>query len=562
MHASRAQRYILAVILGMLFVLPDSSFGQTAQVKYWIFLDGKTSATRSGKTIDTAEVTSKALERRRARATATRTDALDRNVSPDYLNSLESHGAVIVNQSRWLNAATAYLNDEARQRIENLPFVKEVRPVGTAMKLSTRPEPLALEVPVTPISRKLRLDYGASSTQLEIVNAIAPLERGINGSGVTVGILDTEFGDFSHPAFSNMVSDGRLLGYQNLTDGSQASRHGLYVASIMIGFAEGDLIGPAYGADVLAATTEYSPTETNQEEDDWVAGLEWLESQGAEVVNSSLGYNEFDPGQNSYDISDLDGNTAVTTIAADIAVSLGVVVVNSAGNEGCNSPAQCWYYIITPADGDSVIAVGGVNPSGVKEGFSSWGPTADGRTKPDVSAMGSSVRFAVPTSGYAAGGGTSFAAPMVSGIVAQMLQVNPLLTPMEVMQILRSTASQSASPDNALGWGVVDADAAILQAQASSVDTPGELRRQTTIEVYPNPVTSAVNFVIDNPETAEPAALKVYNLLGKHVATVWEGVATPSESFSWTPSNLPDGIYVYRFSSQTETVSGSLVLIQ
>lgn len=564
MRTSRSLLTTVVLSLATLFVFPPSGIAQTQTqpAKYWIMLDGKPAYTELNKQVESAQVSEKAIERRRLKATSSKHELLDRNVSPDYLRELNNVGVEILNTSRWLNAVTAFLDEQTLRDVQSLPFVKDVRLVASASILSVEPEPLTLEQPTQPLDKSLRLDYGASAAQLEMVNAIAPLERGINGTGVTIGILDTEFGGFAHPVFSDMVSDGRLLGYQNLTPGSQTSRHGQYVASIMIGFEEGELIGPGYGADVYAATTEYAPTETNQEEDDWVAGLEWLESQGADVVNSSLGYNEFDAGQNSYSTTDLDGNTAITTIAADIAVSLGVVVVNSAGNEGCNSPTQCWYYIITPADGDSVIAVGGVNPSGAKEGFSSWGPTADGRTKPDVSAQGSSVRFAIPTSGYASGNGTSFASPMVAGVVAQILQVNPLLTPVEVRQILRDSASQSANPDNALGWGIIDADAAILQAQSLDADTPASQPNATSVDVYPNPVTSDVTFLVNPADTGGRSTLEVFDILGRRVNTLWSGTLNTSQRIFWTPSNLPDGIYVYRFSSDSESITGSIVVIQ
>lgn len=564
MRTSRSLLTTVVLSLATLFVFPPSGIAQTQTqpAKYWIMLDGKPAYTELNKQVESAQVSEKAIERRRLKATSSKHELLDRNVSPDYLRELNNVGVEILNTSRWLNAVTAFLDEQTLRDVQSLPFVKDVRLVASASILSVEPEPMTLEQPTQPLDKSLRLDYGASAAQLEMVNAIAPLERGINGTGVTIGILDTEFGGFAHPVFSDMVSDGRLLGYQNLTPGSQTSRHGQYVASIMIGFEEGELIGPGYGADVYAATTEYAPTETNQEEDDWVAGLEWLESQGADVVNSSLGYNEFDAGQNSYSTTDLDGNTAITTIAADIAVSLGVVVVNSAGNEGCNSPTQCWYYIITPADGDSVIAVGGVNPSGAKEGFSSWGPTADGRTKPDVSAQGSSVRFAIPTSGYASGNGTSFASPMVAGVVAQILQVNPLLTPVEVRQILRDSASQSANPDNALGWGIIDADAAILQAQSLDADTPASQPNATSVDVYPNPVTSDVTFLVNPADTGGRSTLEVFDILGRRVNTLWSGTLNTSQRIFWTPSNLPDGIYVYRFSSDSESITGSIVVIQ
>jgi hypothetical protein len=235
--------------------------------------------------------------------------------------------------------------------------------------------------------------------------------------------------------------------------------HGTETLSVIGGFLEGNLIGPAYGATYALAKTEWVATETHIEEDHWVAGIEWLEGLGADVVSSSLAYSTFDDG-NNYTYEDMDGNTAVTTIAADIAAYKGVVVVNSAGNEG-NSP---WRYILAPADGDSVITAGAVSSSGLRVGFSSVGPTYDGRIKPDVMAMGSGVYSVDPTqtSGYIYVSGTSFSCPLIAGVCALVLEAHPELGPMDVRDAIRETADQTDFPDNFNGWGIVNAYKAIF----------------------------------------------------------------------------------------------------
>ncbi|HRX52541.1 MAG TPA: S8 family serine peptidase, partial [Candidatus Krumholzibacteria bacterium] len=236
-------------------------------------------------------------------------------------------------------------------------------------------------------------------------------------------------------------------------DPATAHNHGTATWSNVGAHRPGVLVGPAYGADFALAKTEDVAGEYPQEEDFWVAGLEWLEGLGVDVVNSSLGYS------NWYVFADLDGNTAVTTRAADHAAALGVVVVNSAGNARANS----WGHIIVPSDGDSVIAVGAVDADGVVTYFSSPGPTADGRIKPDVSARGlqNSTAGAGSDDAYSSASGTSLAAPLVTGVAALILERQPGLTPLQVREALRATADHALLPNNDIGWGLIDAHAAV-----------------------------------------------------------------------------------------------------
>jgi subtilisin family serine protease len=237
------------------------------------------------------------------------------------------------------------------------------------------------------------------------------------------------------------------------------------VVSVAAAYEEGRLVGPAFGATVLGATTEYTQFERTVEEDHFVAGLEWLYRRGADVVNVSIGYTTFDEGQRSYAPEDLDGDTALTTRAVDRAAHLGMTVVVSAGNSGCDTPDACWYYVNTPADADSAITVGAVAPDSSLAPFSARGPTADGRRKPDVLVQGQGIPAASAQGGYARVSGTSFASPQVTAVVAQMLQVNPSLGPMAVRRLLRRTASHAQAPDTSRGWGIVNADAALRTAE-------------------------------------------------------------------------------------------------
>jgi subtilisin family serine protease len=351
-----------------------------------------------------------------------------------------------------------------------------------------------------------------------VVRADQTLNEGYDGEGVRLGYLDTLF-DFTHPALAPIPASGRLLGVEDFTGQAQDNYHGLATTSIALGFDEGDLVGPAYLAEVLAATTEYAPTETHAEEDFFVAGMEWLEANGVDVVNVSLGYSLFDPGEGDYSYEDMDGNTTIVTRAVDAAAALGVAVVVSAGNSG-DDP---WQYITAPADADSAIAVAAVFSTGERASFSGVGPTADGRIKPDLAAMGVDVYHARFEGDYGFGNGTSFSAPMVSGVVCQLLEANPALNPIQVREVLRQSASQAASPDTLLGWGIVDAAAAL--ALALVVEPPPE--GAPPWRVYPSVVRAggvAVAEVI--AEAPGPVSITLYDGLGRRVATLHEGSVT------------------------------------
>ncbi len=521
---------------------------------HWIFLDGKPDA-------PPVEISERALARRARRGQPHATE-LDRNVSPTYIRALEELGVRIRVESRWLNAVSAALPEEMLARVREMEFVREVRPL--ARHTNTLPEP----VPgAAPLAKTADDHYGPSQAQLALMNAIAPLERGVNGKGVRIGFLDTPFSEFNHPAFDSLKSDGRLIEIRNFTGRTDdGNTHGMNVASTAVGYQEGELIGPAHGAEVLAGVTEYAPSETNQEEDNLVAGLEWLESEGADVVNISLGYTSFDTGQNSYTTSDLDGDTGITTIAVDRAAALGVVVVTSAGNSGCSSPALCWYYISTPADADSAITVGAVRPDSSRAAFSSRGPTADDRIKPDVSAMGVSVYIARTFGRFGYSNGTSFSSPLTAAVVAQILQVNPDLAPMDVLDILRMTAHQSAAPDNSLGWGIINADEAVKMAESlagplSSSTT--ELPTETALlGNYPNPFNPETTIRYTLPQTGK-VHLAVYNLLGHEVAVlVDESKPAGHHATRFDAGNLPSGAYLYRLQTQDRIVAKTMILVK
>ena len=461
--------FLVAVLVGA-FATGESGAGESTG-KFWIFFRDKGPAKLVKSAAAEREaawrLSERAIQRRlKVRRPENLLDEADLAVYPAYLDSLARLGIRPVVVSRWLNGISAYLTADQVARISRLPFVKAVQPVR---KLSV-PKPV-LPPPDLPQKQLAPLEhvyeYGFSQIQNELVNVPVLHDAGIIGKGVIVGMLDTGFNVADHPAFQHL----QVLGEYDFVFGDSvtadepdkdlkgAQTHGTQTLSVIAGFDPGNLIGPAFAAQFYLSKTEDIRSETPVEEDFWAAGIEWMEARGIDVASSSLGYRDFDNPQDSYGYEDMDGQTTVVTRAAQLAAERGVVVVNSAGNEGRTS----WRYIIAPADGRDVIAVGAVTSAGVRAGFSSIGPTYDGRIKPDVMALGVNVYTALPAkqTPYTSASGTSFSCPMVAGIAALMLSAHPYLTPRQVIEALKMTAGQAEQPDNFMGYGIVDAKKAV-----------------------------------------------------------------------------------------------------
>jgi len=393
-------------------------------------------------------------------------DGTDLPVADAYLTAVAATGAQPRRQSRWINAASFNATEDQIEAIANLPFVTKVdlvarfiRPEMPVSEADQAAAEQAIERAKSAAEDRWTLSYGGSTSGLEQINVPPVHEMGLTGSGIIIGMLDAGF-HTTHVALQDVdvldqwdfVNDDGNVG-EEPGDPDYQARHGTQTLSTIMGFKNGELVGPAYGASVILAMTEDTGDETPIEEDNWVAGIEWVESLGADVVSSSLGYYYW------YEFSDMDGNTAVTTVAADMAVGRGIFVVTSAGNERGN---ESWPHMTAPADGDSVVAVGAVDSDGYIASFSSPGPTYDGRIKPDVSARGVSSYVAsyYDDNSYHTADGTSFACPLTAGVGVLLLERVPSLTPMQVREALRETAHLAANPDNDYGWGIIDAQAA------------------------------------------------------------------------------------------------------
>ena len=400
---------------------------------------------------------------RRAKSGLTAFSKIDLPVCQSYLDEVVAITGKIRTVTRYFNGVSVNVDLEKALQIAALPFVKSILPVARGERI---PTPHQGE----PGSHQVDLNYGESFDQLEQINVIAMHDLGFTGEGVLVCLLDTGY-RLEHIAFWDMdiidtwdfINSDSIVQNEPFDPPGQHD-HGTYTLSACGSALEGMLYGPAYEASFLAYKTEMTDDEIPIEEDYYVAGLERADSLGADIVSTSLGYYDW------YDFSDLDGNTTVTAIGVDIAVSQGIVCVTAAGNNRNYNPFP---YIITPADADSVISCGAVNVEGELAGFSSPGPTYDGRIKPEICAMGEDVLCANPnsTTEFTNVGGTSLSTPLVGGSCALLLQAHPNWLPMMVREALMMTASQAAQPDNDYGWGIIDVLAAAEYSYAPEIIT-------------------------------------------------------------------------------------------
>ncbi len=407
--------------------------------------------------------------RRMKRTTSSQlVDAYDVPVFEQYFKQISTMANKIRHQSRWLNAVSVEASGQILQTIAAFTFVRKIdrvkrfhRPMQPPPSLVHRP--LQTSTPESIHS----LNYGKSLTQVKQIKVPTLHDMGYSGRGVIICMLDSGFNHLEHEALQGVKIAGSwdFVNNDNNVDDESGDMggggHGTQTLSVIAGYKPGELIGPAYNATFLLGKTENTDWERHIEEDHWVAGAEWAEGKGADIISSSLSYrDQFTHGESDYTWEQMDGKTTIVTQGANIAASKGVLVFNSAGNEGASIPPEST--IGGPADSPQVVAVGAVSSDENRVNFSSTGPTADGRIKPDIMAMGENVYAASPTDadGYRYVDGTSFSCPLTAGAAALILEANPSWSNLDVIQALQQTSSQANSPDHFMGYGLVNTLAA------------------------------------------------------------------------------------------------------
>ena len=409
----------------------------SAQNSYWVFFTDKQNTTFDPYQYFDA----KAIERY-AQCGADLYDITNYPVNGSYAAQVETACEELVGTSRWLNAAGVMATEEQIAVIRQFPFVADVQLIASDMELAENT-----------ISESVDDDYAVE--QISIHHGEMFKEHGITGKGVRIAVFDGGFKDAdTHPAFQHLRDNGQILKTWNFVKKKEyvyeAETHGRMVLSCIAGIMKGGkMIGMAPDAQFLLARTEVN-TEPKKEEVWWVQALEWADQNGADIVNSSLGY-----GKQRYVLKNMDGKTSMVARAANTAARKGMLVCNSMGNEGSDKE---WKMLITPADADSILSVGAVQSIDKIASFSSFGPTADGRMKPNVVAMGENNWVAGSKGNFTHASGTSFSSPMMAGFAACVKQLHPEYTAWQLKTEIEKSGNHYPYFDYAFGYGVPQAD--------------------------------------------------------------------------------------------------------
>jgi len=400
-------------------------------------------------------------------------DSTDLPVPSSYISQIQSNPNVtVLNVSRWLNAVAIQTTDaNAIAAINALPFVQNTSAIAAKKitdaenkfredlmslpNISTRPGEIKTDY----------FDYGANSfNEIHLHNGEFLHNIGLRGQGMQIAMLDGGYYHYSSlKAFDSVNANGQVISTWDFVAGhasvTEDHAHGMQCFSTIAANIPGEFIGKAPKASFHLFRTEDVSSEYPIEEFNWACGAERADSTGADVISSSLGYGYgFSDPVPDYPYSDLNGDITMSARAADLAAKKGLLVFNAAGNSG----NDYWRMITTPADGDSVVAVGAVSASGTIGSFSSYGPSADGRIKPDIASVGVSAMLQAPDNTIGAGNGTSFACPNIAGLSTCLWQGFPEFNNMLIIRALKEAGSIYSSPDNRIGYGIPDMKKAFI----------------------------------------------------------------------------------------------------
>jgi serine protease AprX len=528
----------LVISLIMFSVIAASQlFGQVAPNKYRIYLKDKN---HNQFSIEHPEefLSEKSINRRLKQEINIVENDLP--VSQYYIDSLKNLGFTVLNTSKWLNTVTVYsTNPLLIDELGKVEFVKSVQKLSSSVKKETI-ESTSQSIIQYSANSDNSLNYGESGNQIRLHNGHILHQSGYQGQGITIAVIDAGFYNADLlPAFDSLKTNNQILATFDFVDKGisvyEDNNHGMNVLSIIGGNIPGKLIGSAPKANFLLLRSEDVFSEYSVEEDNWAAAAEFADSAGADIINTSLGYSVFDNPAQNYTYLNMDGNTAFVTKAADLAASKGMIVVVSAGNQGNDA----WRYISAPADGDSVLAVGAVNIYASYAEFSSRGPSSDGRVKPNVAAVGYQTILQDISGQVSKGNGTSFSAPIISGLAACLWQALPDLTNMEIIARIEQSSHQFSNPDYKLGYGIPD-----FAKAASLTNILTEGIGNFHFEAYPNPFKDQFTIFFNNNKSHSPKLkIEIYNVLGEKVFNKYFSNSNNIITIN-NLNNLPEGIYI------------------
>ncbi|WP_346856992.1 S8 family serine peptidase [uncultured Draconibacterium sp.] len=529
-------KYGILFIVFLFFAIIHSQ----AQNYYWI---GFTDKNNSEYSLSAPEeyLSERAIERRTKQNIPI--DSLDLPVNQSYIDSVLSLDVTFFHASKWLNGITV-VTDSLRldTLIGNWSFVNEIqlsKPSSFSTKSAKNKFADEIEVLYDEIDSAY---YGGSVHQISMLDGQFLHQQNIKGQGIQIAVLDGGFYNADvNPAFDSLWINQQILGTKDVVDPNSdffsTNYHGMSVLSCMGGNIPGELVGTAPKASYWLIRSEDTGSEYIVEEDHWVVAAEFADSVGADIINSSLGYSEFDDPTTDHTYADMDGKTTRVTRAANIAASRGMLVFTSAGNER-DDP---WKRIVAPSDGDLVIGVGAVDKDLNPAFFTSAGPASDGDIKPNVSAMGYRTTLQLSNGVVGLASGTSFSSPVIAGMAACLWQYFPEKTALEIKDALEQSGSMVFTPDSLVGYGIPNMRTASMLLNPFSVPV---YEKQNNWQVYPNPVNNYV--VLQNKGTfsGKEIAIGLYSITGQ-IIQQWTKPGAQKIVLSDLP-DLSNGMFVLK----------------
>lgn len=549
----------------LLFLLVILSADTFAQTKYWVqFTDKNNSPYSLGN--PSAYLSARAIARRATQNIPI--DSFDLPVNPAYVAGVAATGATVHSSSKWLNGVVIFTSSPSVLAAVNaLPYV--VSTTGVGLRTANETDKKFADETFNPVTNTAQragtiestmLNYGASFNQIDMLGGVCLHNAGYRGQGMQIAVIDAGFFNANNlDVFDTLFLNNRILGTWDFVAGDSSvyedNTHGSMVLSCMGGNLPGQLVGTAPDASYWLLRSEEAATEYLVEEYYWAAAAEYADSVGADVINSSLGYTEFDDASQNHVYSDMDGITTPCARAANFAARKGMAVVVSAGNSGQNS----WFYIGTPGDADSALTIAATDAAGIVTGFSSRGFAPDGGIKPNLGAQGGNSVVCDPfnNGGIQTGNGTSFASPILCGMVACLWQAHPTMQNMQLYQVIEMSASQYSNPDSLLGYGIPDFCAANLYLTGN----PNNLGSTDLLyAVSPNPFADQFQFSFFAIEE-QSLLVTMYDATGRSILqqTVFASSNAENHYLISELSTLSKGVYFLQVQGKTGVFVTKLV---